>query len=114
MQALSCLPDESYQPPLDVDVDVLGRERPAKPSRFDFAGDAGETALDRLEIRRRQDPNGAEHARVCKGRPDVMGREAPVKTDRGGVALNELGYRFGEPPGPEFLAGLGLRCHGCL
>src|SRR5207249_7300627 len=109
VQALSRLPDEGDQPALDVDVDVLGRERPAKPPLFDFARDPGKAALDRLEIPRRQNPNGAEHARVRKGRPDVVGREAPVKTDRGGVALDELGYRFGEPPGPELLAGLGLR-----
>ena len=114
VQALAGLPDESDQPPLDIDVDILGRERPAKPSRFDFAGDPGKAGLDRFEIRRRQDPNGAEHARMRKGRPDVLGREAPVKTDRGGVAPDEFGYRFGEPPRPEFLAGFGLRCHGCL
>jgi hypothetical protein len=72
VQALAGLPT-SDQPPLG-DVDVLGRERPAKPSRFDFAGDPGEASPDRLEIRRRQDPYGAEHARVRKRRPNVVER----------------------------------------
>ena len=81
VQALSRLSDEGDEPPLDVAVDVLGFERPAKASRFDFSGDPGKAARDRLDIRSRQNPGGVEHARMRKGRPDVVQREAPVKTD---------------------------------
>jgi hypothetical protein len=109
VQPLARLSDEVDEPPLDIEMHVLGLERPAEASRLDLLGNPGQAALDRLEISPGQDPGGAQHARVGKGRPDVVEGETTVKADGGGVALDELGHRFGEAPRPEFLARLGLQ-----
>src|SRR5258708_13516052 len=66
VQALAGLSDETDQPALDVEVHVLGLQRPAEPSRLDFAGDPGQAALDRPEIRRRQDSRDTEHAKSTR------------------------------------------------
>jgi hypothetical protein len=112
VQPLARVSHDSDEPPLDVEVDILRVERPAEAPRLDFVRDPRQAALDRLEVGLAQNPRCPQHARVRERRPDVVQRKAPVKCDRGRVALDELGYRLGEPPGPGLFARLGLRFHG--
>ena len=59
MQALARVADQRRQPALDVEVHVLGVERPAKAPGVDLPPDALEAAPDRRQVAAREDPCAA-------------------------------------------------------
>jgi hypothetical protein len=101
MQALAGLSYERGEPTLDVEVHVLGLERPLEAAAVDLAADARKAALDGRKIAPGEDAAGGKHASMRKRAPDVLLREALVEADRRGKALDLLVDRFLEAAGPE-------------
>ena len=90
VQALAGVADQRGQPPLDVEMHVLGVERPAEAPGVDLALDARQPALDRREVAPRED--AAAPPACARGRAslDVILGQPPVEADRGGKALDPL------------------------
>ncbi len=63
--------------------------------------DLGEPAHDGVGVLLRDDPLAAEHARVRDRRGDVIGQEAHVDVDGGGVGLDQLVGGLLEAAAPE-------------
>src|ERR671935_801754 len=108
MQALPGLAGKRGQAPLDVEMHVLGLERPGELALLDLAADAREAALNRRKIRFLDDAGASEHARVGKGGGDVLPREPPIEINRGAEALYALVDRLPEAARPR----LRLPLHG--
>src|SRR6266851_1223631 len=101
MQALAGFSYERGEPTLDVEVHILGLERPLEAAALDLAADARKAALDGRKIAPGKDAAGGKHASMRKRAADVLLREALVEADRRGKALHLLVDRFLEAAGPE-------------
>src|SRR5688572_13090058 len=100
MQALARIADQRGQPALDVEMDILGVERPAKAPGVDLALDACQPTLDRRKIAPGDDALCRQHAGVGARSPDVILGQPPVEADRGGKALDPLVDGRGEARRP--------------
>src|SRR5437667_432846 len=89
------------EPALDVEVHVLGLERPLEAAAVDLAADARKAALDGRKIAPGKDAAGGKHSSMRKRAPDVLLCEALVEADRRGKALHLLVDRFLEAARPE-------------
>src|SRR5260221_5438655 len=96
MQRLARLAGDRGQAPLDVEMHVLGVERPGKAAAFDLAAHLGEAALDGRKIALRDDAGRREHACMGKRSGDVLLGVTLVEADRGAKALQALVYRLPE------------------
>src|SRR4051812_19725661 len=108
MQALASLAHEHGQPALDVEMDVLGVERPGEPAALDFTPNAREAALDGAQIGFADNAGRGQHARMRERPDDIVLGEAAIEVDRGGEALYALGDGGPETARP----GLGRSLHG--
>jgi hypothetical protein len=100
MQPLAGIAYQFGEPPLDVHVHVLRVQRPREAGALDFAQDGGETPLDRAQIGRRENSGCAQHACMSDRSTDVVSGQPLVEADRGCVAFNALGHRFGKAARP--------------
>ena len=71
----------------------------------------GHAALDVGQVGGGDDALAGQHAGVGQRATDVLAPHALVEIDRGGVAFDEIGNRFGEAAGPNLLIGVGS--HDC-
>src|SRR3954465_12515741 len=100
MEPLAGVAGKRDQAPLDVEMHVLGIERPLELAGLDLAPHARQTALDRREVAPRQDAGCRGHPGVGERAFDVILREAPVEADRCGEALDLLVDRLLESTRP--------------
>ena len=100
MQPLAGVADERRQAPLDVEMHVLGLDRPLERARADLVADEGEAALDVGEVRSSDNPAGGEHPGVGERALDVEFGEPSIERHRRGITLDARIHRFGEAAGP--------------
>src|SRR5690242_1336301 len=101
MQALAGFTDQRREPALDVEMHVLGVDRPDELALVDLAPDAREAALDRRKIRFLDNAGASQHARVGERGGDVLPGEPPIETHRGAEALYALVDRLPEAARPR-------------
>jgi len=112
VQPLAGLADDRGQALLDVEMHVLGVERPGKAAAFDLAAHLGEAALDGRKIALRDDAGRREHARMGKRSGDVLLGETLVEADRGAKALYPFVDGLPESARPYLPAGPRLPLSG--
>ena len=88
-----------------LEQDIIERQGIA-----DLGADARHAALDRRAVTAPDHARCAQHAGMRERSLYVEFREPAVETDRGGVALDEIGDRLVEAPGPW----LGASARTCL
>ncbi|MNT33547.1 hypothetical protein D3C72_1694800 [compost metagenome] len=102
MQALAGIADQRGQARLDIQVDVFQVQLPFEAAGLDLALDLGHAALDPGAVGLGDDALLGQHGRVGQRTLDVEQGQALVEEHRGGVALHQVGHRFGEAGGPGF------------
>src|SRR5882762_533269 len=101
MQALAGLPGKRGEPALDIQVYILGVDRPGELALLDLAADACEPALDRRKIRFLDNAGRSQHARMGKGGGDVLPGKPSIEINRGAEALYALVDRLPEAARPR-------------
>ena len=101
VEPLACVPDERREALFDVEVDVLGIQRPFELAGRYLLGHRRHAAFDGCEVGLGQDLPGREHPRVRKRAEDVDRGEALVERHGRREALDEVIHRFGKPAGPR-------------
>jgi hypothetical protein len=104
VQALAGVAHQVGQPLLDVQMNVLEIDRPAKGSGIELRLDRLHTALDVGEVVGREHAYGRHHPCMRQRSADVDCSQPPIEGDRRGVLLGELVDRLAKAPRP------GLRC----
>ncbi|MNY28193.1 hypothetical protein D3C86_1621530 [compost metagenome] len=102
MQALAGVANQRGQAGFDIQVDVLEVELPLERAGLDLATDLRHATLDLGAVRLGDDALLGQHGRMGQRPRDVEQRQALVEEDRCGVALHQVGHRFGEAGGPGF------------
>jgi hypothetical protein len=100
VQPLARVADERDEPPLDVEMDVLGFQRPLELARAELVADRRHAALDVREIRCTDHAARREHPRVGERAGDVELGEPLVEPDRRRIAQHPRVDALGEPAGP--------------
>ena len=100
VQALTGVADERRQALFDIEVHVFKVKQPLERACRDFGFDLGHAAFDVGQVLRRDHVACGEHARMRERTGDVELREAVVKRDRRGVALDDFGDRLVESARP--------------
>jgi hypothetical protein len=100
VQPLAGVAGQRRQPLLDVEVDVLGVDRPGKGAGRDLAPDPRHALLDCGEVLLREDAARGQHPGVRERRRDVMLRQPLVERDGSGKALNLFVDGLREAAGP--------------
>jgi hypothetical protein len=108
VQPLAGVAGELREAVLDIEVDVLALDRPGELPGAHLLEDLRHAAFDRLEVRRRQDADFREHARVRERALDVELGEPPVEADRGVEALRQAVDRLAKPSRPCLAGAAGL------
>ena len=101
VQALAGLADKRGQPPFDVEVHILGVERPGELALVDLAPDPREAALDRRKIRFLDDAGRCQHACMGEGGGNIVPGKPPIEINRGAEALYALVDRLPEAARPR-------------
>ncbi|MNM67171.1 hypothetical protein D3C81_786910 [compost metagenome] len=102
VQALAGVANQRGQAGFDIQVDVLEVELPLERAGLDLATDLRHATLDLGAVRLGDDALLGQHGRMGQRPRDVEQRQALVEEDRCGVALHQVGHRFGEAGGPGF------------
>ena len=106
MQTLAGVADQRGQALLDIQMNVFKVERPDKAPRFNLRCYQTHAALYFGQILGRNDCLFRQHPCVGERAANILPPHALVEIDRGGVAFDQIGHRFGETAGPSVLRSL--------
>ena len=98
VQPFAGIADQCDEPSFDVQVHIFQIGRPDEFTADDLVFDLGQTALDLIQVSLCNDAACSQHLRMCQRALDIEHGQPVVKPDRRGVALHQLGHRFGETP----------------
>ncbi len=94
VQPLAGVTGQLREPGLDIEVHVLQFQLPVELAGLDLLGDACHPVFDRLQVGCAEDALGGQHAGMGQRAFDVGAPQAPVKTDAGGVTLDQFAHRL--------------------
>ncbi len=102
VQALAGVTDQRGQACFDIQVNVFQVELPLEAAGLDLATDLRHAALDLGAVGLGDDSLLGQHGGMRQRTLDIEQGQALVEEHRSGVALHQVGHRFGEAGGPGF------------